>query len=120
MRELEYTMVSTRLQSSSNSSGDAIVISAPEANSAKMAGGVSCATRSTASTINSHLSCHSNNFKNGQPVKPTLNFLDLPTEIVQNIVSYCGYKAVANMRTVIIINIFVRIASMMKLKNFSS
>lgn len=80
--------VSTRLQS--NNSADMMPLSIDV--SAKSSG---CVTRSN-TTVNNQVAVHS---KENQS-KANLNLLDLPTEIIQKIVSYLGFKTAANIRTV--------------------
>lgn len=127
-------MVSTRLQSSSNS-GDGSLPSYSDANASKGASGgkdakflvpvmstrlqsnissgdlsplsidvvsgkastVGCVTRSN-TVVHNQVVCHS---KDNQS-RANLNLLDMPTEIIQKIVSYLGFKTVANLRIVII------------------
>lgn len=85
-------MVSTRLQSNNSS-----VLNTLDVNSSKLTSNIGCVTRSN-TTGNTHQISHSKDIHS----KPLLNLLDLPTEIIEKIVSYCEYRTVANMRIVII------------------
>lgn len=111
-------MVSTRLQSNSNSScGDGSMLpSTSDPTSAKLPVydltstkllaqdpsyskflcSTGCVTRSGANTHPTTV-CHS---KDASPLKSAMNLMDLPIEIIQKIASYCGYKTVANLRMV--------------------
>lgn len=92
-------MVSTRLQSNSNSNcGDGAMLSASEIIASKLQCGIGCVTRSSASG-NAQPIGHSKDIN----LRSTINLMDLPVELIQNILSHCGYKTVANLRVVSIL-----------------
>lgn len=85
-------VVSTRLQNTI-SSGD-LLPSSVDVASGKLST-VGCVTRSN-TVVHNQVACHSKD----NPSKSSLNLLDLPTEILQKIVAYTGFKTVANLRIV--------------------
>lgn len=95
-KETKFLLPSTRLQS--NNSADMLPLSI-DVTSGKSSN-VGCVTRSN-TVVNNQVAGHS---KDNQS-KANLNLLDLPTEIIQKIVSYLGYKTAANLRIVIILRL---------------
>lgn len=86
-------VMSTRLQSNV-SSGDLSPLNI-DGVSGKASSTVGCVTRSN-TVVHNQVVCHS---KDNQS-RANLNLLDMPTEIIQKIVSYLGFKTVANLRIV--------------------
>lgn len=74
------------------------MLSASEVIASKLQCSIGCVTRSSASG-NSQQIGHSKDTN----VRSTVNLMDLPVELIQNIISLCGYKTVANLRVVSIL-----------------
>lgn len=71
------------------------MLSASEIIASKLQCGIGCVTRSSASG-NAQPIGHSKDIN----LRSTINLMDLPVELIQNILSHCGYKTVANLRVV--------------------
>lgn len=111
--KIPFPMVSTRLQC-----GDGLspTLCTAEPAAAKGTYNTGCATRSSTTVIASQVATVAAAAAAAAAAANTVtghskgtNFLDLPTEIVQKIVSYLGFRTVATMRTVIILVRCVRI-----------
>lgn len=74
------------------------MLSASEVIASKLQCSIGCVTRSSASG-NAQQIGHSKDIS----IRSTVNLMDLPVELIQNILSRCGYKTVANLRVVSIL-----------------